>query len=321
MVSCTICEMSMPEPTATEPDLWRFDCARCGTFDLTGTARQVATNRLASNRRLRMVTSHNIRKMQRQGAPPKISDDVLERIWSEGRLPSPAQQADTLIEIIGNRDVPPGEYCAFLPPFLAGSIGTADDGRAASTQGLNFVLRHLSNDGLLDSSPGDRPGSLGLRLTFRGWQHFENLKRSTSVSRIAFMAMKYGRPVTDRLFREYLKPATEETGFQLRRLDEVPRAGLIDQHMEVDIRRAKFLVADLTFGNRGAYWEAGFAAGLGKPVFYLCEAGKFRRVGTHFDTNHHYTIPWNESDLSAAADKLKTAIRATLPADAKQADN
>jgi nucleoside 2-deoxyribosyltransferase len=75
-----------------------------------------------------------------------------------------------------------------------------------------------------------------------------------------------------------------------------------------------------SYGNRGAYWEAGFAHGLGKPVFYLCDGGRFRRAGTHFDTNHHFTILWDANNMAKAGQELKTAIRFALPGDAKLTD-
>jgi nucleoside 2-deoxyribosyltransferase len=87
----------------------------------------------------------------------------------------------------------------------------------------------------------------------------------------------------------------------------------------VEIRRSRFLVVDLTDDNRGAYWEAGFGEGLGKPVIYTCEKAHFEK-GIHFDTNHHQTIVWQSSDLASAAQRLKDTIRATLPAEAKMSD-
>jgi nucleoside 2-deoxyribosyltransferase len=80
------------------------------------------------------------------------------------------------------------------------------------------------------------------------------------------------------------------------------------------------VIADLTGGNHGAYWEAGFAHGLGKPVVYTCEKQWFEANQTHFDTSHHYTVLWDLADLSAAGRDLRTVIRATLPRDAKQED-
>ena len=37
------------------------------------------------------------------------------------------------------------------------------------------------------------------------------------------------------------------------------------------VRDAAFVISDLTHDNSGAYWEAGYAEGLGKPVIYICE--------------------------------------------------
>ena len=84
------------------------------------------------------------------------------------------------------------------------------------------------------------------------------------------------------------------------------------------------MVADLTNGNQGAYWEAGFAEGLDTPVIYTCEKAVFEypdhKKGPHFDTNHLVTVLWDESNLSAAAEELKTRIRVTLPHEAKLED-
>jgi nucleoside 2-deoxyribosyltransferase len=60
------------------------------------------------------------------------------------------------------------------------------------------------------------------------------------------------------------------TGFILRRLDDEPKAGLIDDRMRAEIQASRFVIVDLTHMNRGAYWEAGYAEGLGKPVIYTC---------------------------------------------------
>ena len=40
----------------------------------------------------------------------------------------------------------------------------------------------------------------------------------------------------------------------------------VDAVIEHEIRACRFLIADLSDDNAGAYWEAGFAEGLGKPV-------------------------------------------------------
>jgi hypothetical protein len=281
-----------------------------------GRAQALAETRLLSNPRLRPITSHIIRKLQRGGETPRIDDKLLQTIWAEGKLPSPAQQADTLIQLIAERQAIPGQLEDFTSAELAGLIGTGDKPNAV--EGVDFVLRYLADNGLVSFMPGSH--GVSLRLNFAGWRRLEDIQRSTVDSITAFMAMKFGRELTDTLYLSYLKPAAKQAGFDLRRLDERPKPGLIDQRMEVELRTAKFVVAELTHGNRGAYWEAGFAHALGKPVFYLCDGTRFRRVGTHFDTNHHFTILWDKDDMAKAGDELKTAIRFALPGDAKLTD-
>ena len=47
----------------------------------------------------------------------------------------------------------------------------------------------------------------------------------------------------------------------------------------------------------------------------------YEAEGTHFDTDHQYTILWDEDDPASAAMELKAAIRSTLRAEAKLTDD
>ena len=152
----------------------------------------------------------------------------------------------------------------------------------------------------------------GLRLTPSGWLRVEELKRAHIASKYAFLARKFDNPELDRVFNECLRAAVAATGYELRIATQ--RAGLVDAVIEDEIRRCRFLIADLSDDNPGAYWEAGFAEGLGKPVIYVCRA----KVDTHFDTNHRHTVGWDLSSLDETATKLKAVIRNTLLGDATQ---
>ena len=137
------------------------------------------------------------------------------------------------------------------------------------------------------------------------------------------MAMKFGDPELDAVFKDYFKLAVHQAGFNLQRLDDEPRAGLIDDRMRLEIRTSRFLIADLTHANAGAYWEAGYAEGLGRPVIYTCRKDVFddEKKRPHFDTNHHLTVIWDPAALDDAMAQLKTVIRVTLPAEAKLEDD
>lgn len=213
-----------------------------------------------------------------------------------------------LLLFIGSSLPAPSAKMDICLSYQRALIGAIDD------FGVHYVLMHLI-DRKLVVAQGDAE-NLSVRLTFEGWDEFDRLKRGAADSRRAFMAMQYGDQRLDRIFAEVFKPAVAATGFQLTRLDEAPRAGLIDDHIRVEILASRFLIADLTHGNNGAYWEAGFAEGLGKPVIYCCERQVFEEQKSHFDTNHHQTVIWDEGAPEKAAQNLKDTIRATLPSEA-----
>jgi hypothetical protein len=169
--------------------------------------------------------------------------------------------------------------------------------------------------------PSERSNSIHrVRLTFAGWKRFAELQRSHSEGPIAFMAMPFNNALLDRVYAECFKPAVSRAGFELRRIIDNPPAGPIDDNLRVEIRKSRFTIRELTHQNPGAYWEGGFAEGLGRPVIYTCEKTYFETKGTHFDTNHCHTILWTEVALPDAGERLKATIRATLPGEAKLTD-
>ena len=112
-----------------------------------------------------------------------------------------------------------------------------------------------------------------------------------------FIAMQFDDPELDPFVKGIVKPAVKEgIGYELVDMRDVGRTGIIDNIMRTQIREAAFVIVDLTHDNSGAYWEAGYAEALGKPVLYICEKTKFEEARTHFDTNHCTTVTWSTDD-------------------------
>jgi hypothetical protein len=162
-------------------------------------------------------------------------------------------------------------------------------------------------------------GLIDFQLTMAGWQRCDQLRRAEVESRRGFMAMKFDDEM-HHVVQICFKPAVAKTGFELRLLTEHQPAGLIDDQLRVALRTSRFVIADLTHANNGAYWEAGFAEGLGRPVIYTCRREEWEERKTHFDTNHLHTIIWDRSNLDDAAMRMTATIRATLPAEATMTD-
>jgi len=324
---CPICDSDL-EKKEDISDTCNYTCPRCGVFQTTDDleddlpwllSKDVTLHTPNKDIQKVAVLSHWIRtkneSMPSFGHPKRIllKKDVVENIVKQPP-PKPSEQADKFVLWLGNSKNPPGELIWVQADTHQSIMG------AITSNGFEYVINHLLREGILEGQNHEF-GRASVMLSFEGWQYYEKLKRGATESRKAFMAMKYGEEELDRIVNDFFRDAVKQTGFDLFLLYERPKAGLIDNRLRVEIQTSRFLIADLTHKNPGAYWEAGYAEGLGKPVIYTCEQKKFKKFKTHFDTNHHLTILWDEKNPDEAAKQLKATIRATLPEAAKLTDD
>ena len=116
--------------------------------------------------------------------------------------------------------------------------------------------------------------------------------------------MKFGDDTKP--LREAVRQGIQNAGYLAVFIDEVQHNDFITPELLKHIHDSKFVVADLTHQNNGAYFEEGYAMGLGKPVIQLCKNG----VKLHFDIAQKSMIVWtDEGDLIA---RLKRRIEATV---------
>ena len=153
---------------------------------------------------------------------------------------------------------------------------------------------------------------MNVNLTLEGWESYEREKRGSFSGDYGFLAMQFDDPELDTFVEEVVKPAVKDTGYRLVHMRDAGRAGVIDNIMRIQIRDAAFVISDLTHDNSGAYWESGYAEGLGKPVIYICEKAKFKERATHFDTNHCTTVLWCRSDDEGFRKELIATLRRSL---------
>jgi hypothetical protein len=250
---------------------------------------------------------------------PLVLSDSFESLWSSP-LPNPQRQLELFVLLLGNANLPLSISVQLALDQVCAEVGTTDDPLKRDYGQLNWVLKYLAEARLVLCSLDLHQRTFSGSLTIDGWARYERLKREVVESRTAFMAMAYSNKTLAGIAKDHFVPAVRETGFELFRLDDRPQPGIIDTRMRVEIRTAKFLICDLTDDNRGAYWEAGFAEGLGRPVFYTCEDSKFEKAKTHFDTEHLYTVRWSADKPADAAAELKAAIRNAFPAEATMPD-
>jgi hypothetical protein len=294
-------------------DATLFDCDVCGRFALSRTViDDYGQLRLPGMTKVKRASlSHQIRLANMQGQEPRIwtTYDLEAGIQEGFYLPTPAQQATNIIRYIGDRVTNEGEPIDVLPREFSAVVGSPSKAFAYD------LLIELINRGLVTASTlatFEGKHIQDTSLTLSGWHEYEDEKKGNFSGSYGFIALKFGDPVLDPFLRDYIKPAVQEVGYDLVDLRDVARAGIIDNLLRVQIRDSAFVLVDLTHENAGAYWEAGYAEGLGKPVLYLCERTKFDERKTHFDTNHCTTVLWDVSETEKFRAELIATIRRSL---------
>jgi nucleoside 2-deoxyribosyltransferase len=266
--------------------------------------------------------SHTLRKMQRPDNEHlrRITSAELPTFWRNERLPTPQKLEDNLILWIGDNQETPFRSASIDRSAIAALIGLPIS-LPADTDGWVWLNNQLDVKSLYQLGEVRQGRILDLKLSMYGWEKYEQLKHTAIASRTAFMAMKFNQSDVNHAVENCFRPAVGRTGFELRVLTHGQPAGSIDDQLRAGIVASRFVIADLTHGSPGAYWEAGFGEGLGRPVIYTCKKAAWEEQGTHFDTNHLTHIIWDPDDLKKAQDRLTATIRATFRADAKQTDD
>lgn len=181
-------------------------------------------------------------------------------------------------------------------------IGIPKSDSACKTQVL-FITNYLNQQDYVEYTPGNN-----LMLKPTALQRIDELqKNSTKNSKTVFVAMSFDDDM--KKIRESIRKAILAAGYNPRIMDEIEHNHQIVPEMLYEIRQSRFVVADFTKRNNGAYYEAGYALGLGKEVIQLCRKEAFAKDG-HFDVKQVNTILWEKEDdlIEALVKRIKATI-------------
>ena len=170
---------------------------------------------------------------------------------------------------------------------------------------VRYMLNYLKGVSFIEYTDSiEEEGTILLRMTPEGYARVDELQKYSAYGRNALVAMKFG-PETERL-REAIRKGIIDAGYIAIFIDEVQHNNFITPELLKYIRDSKFVVVDLTHQNNGAYFEEGYAMGLGKPVIQLCQ----KDTKLHFDIAQMNTILWEtEKDIPG---RLCNRIKATI---------
>ena len=266
------------------------------------------TNWLVKQRQLGdscpVITGDTINEAK-QWKGTKISDRVdLVLRYLEGKAERPGKQIVFYLSIgyFENVQLEDPEIIYLELLAYSGCVGNDE---------LIYFLTELRKDGLIQYGDKFDSRRQSCTLTMDGHKRLEELEKNSTTSSRAFVAMWLDDSMND-VWAHGFKKAIDEAGYEPVRIDEQEHVEKIDDAIIAEIQRARFVVADFTYGESGArgsvYYEAGFAHGLNIPVIFSCRKDLIKKI--HFDTRQYNHIEWTEPE--ELREKLKNRIAAQI---------
>lgn len=313
---CPICRNEHGGGCTAQPhgDATWYACDVCGQFILTGTLEAVWN--AAPDARLPPVRRAALSRLVRTSweehhKPFYMASHWFEEFETSVRLATPPEIATNILRFVGDFEARTGAGVDAFPVGFYALVGAISPARA------NAICLEMVERGLLKVADVKRAREVSefkrCALTFEGWEKYEAERKGRFAGMYGFAALQFNDAILDPFMREHVKPAIKaQLSYDLIDMRDAAKAGIIDNLMREKIRDAAFVLVDLTHDNYGAYWEAGYAEGLGKPVLYICERAKFEAAKTHFDTNHLTTVLWEADKPSEFIDQLIATLRRSL---------
>lgn len=292
MDECRVCKHFLAICQAMPGDYCLVKCPICGDFSVSGTAWAVLEHKSGSPK---------LSAYLRERTYTKTNQDILSSNFIEKHHfndYSVSEKQERLLKALATISQAAGReiYLDLDKDYPLG--WAADSGE------FRWQIESLKSKGLISKRDST---SWRLTITVDGWIFLENLQKKSNASNRVFVAMSFD-PSMDSVWVQAIYPAIKDAGYEPYRVDKDIHIDRIDVKIMAEIREAKFLVADVTQHKQGVYFEAGFALGLGKPVFWTVKSDYLSSA--HFDTRQFNHIKWDgEADLRV---KLNAFILALM---------
>ena len=175
------------------------------------------------------------------------------------------------------------------------SLATEDPGALAYSESwtpnqVQILVKHLEQEQLLDIGMRTQD-STPCTVTVTGHNQLD-ADWAGEINQV-FVAMWFGSEMKD-AYRHGIEPGIRDAGFIPMRIDEKMDANRIDDDIIAEIKKSRFVVADMTHGKDGVrgsvYYEAGFAHGRELEVIYCCRQSCVDKLP--FDTRQYHHIVW-----------------------------
>ena len=166
----------------------------------------------------------------------------------------------------------------------------------------NYLYHHKKYFNLITEEK-----NISLSLTPLGYERIEELQLDKRNNKKVFVSMAFNDNTANT--REAIKNGIIEAKYDATLIDEIIHNKQIVPEMFRLIRESRLLVMDISEPNYGAYYEAGYAQGLGKEVIITCSEERFYKkyetdeeekyekfLKPHFDIAQKQILLWRDTD-------------------------
>lgn len=163
------------------------------------------------------------------------------------------------------------------------------------------------SDGIFDLDCGTRP-KLPEKLLDIEWAFdaYGSRFRSRYLGGFVFVLMPFSEEFNN-IYFSGIKPAIEDCGLICERVDEQHFTDTILNKIFENIKKARFIVAEMTGKNPNVYYEVGYAHGINKPVIFLTQDLK----DIPFDLRDRPHINY-EANITALRQRLTERLKSLI---------
>ena len=301
-------------PHKTKNDTTYVNCKRCSKYLIDNT---LAHSLMIEGENRNFMLSSRLRRYNIEHVFEQKDNHETSLIYLDNNRYKRMLEADPLCRTTSEKQSFLLESWAILSEYPGHSVHLdcyIDVVLACAANDKEFIwhLKSLFNRGLIEILRDLHPSSpyiMEIAVTAEGWNIYEKNKVQLKDSQQVFVAMSFSKDMNN-IYDEAIKPAIVEAGYKPYRVDKEPHGERIDAKIISEIRKSRFLVADVTEHKNGVYYEAGYAQGMGIPVIWSVCKNELKQA--HFDTRQFQHILWNEDELDKFREELKINIEAFI---------
>lgn len=168
----------------------------------------------------------------------------------------------------------------------------------------SFLLKQLEESKYIDLERAEME-SVSFKITDKAIKQYQKTKNKESNT--AFIAIKF-KENEERI--KTIQDAIAECGYTPVIMTEYQTNDWIMPEIFHQIQLSKFVVVDLSLRCDGAYYEAGYAHAMGKPVIHIYDEREKESNPLHFDVAQKSTVIYK--DFDDLGTKLRKRIESTI---------